>query len=95
MPLLEIDQTAHFAIVKEGPGILDTTTKCTGIFNEPLDEWGTGKKIMVMHDEFRDQIVVDVEAGENAIAAILTLRQAEALVEELKHQIEQARKPCF
>ena len=92
MPFLELDHTAHFAIVKEGPGICDTTSKCTGIFREPLDEWGTGKKIMVTHDEFRDQIVVDVEAGENAVAAILTLRQAEALVEELKHQIEQARK---
>ena len=92
MPLLEIDQTAHFAIVKEGPGICDTTTKCTGIFREPLDEWGTGKRMMVGYDEFRDRIVVDVEAVENAVAAIITLRQAEALDEELRHQIEQARK---
>jgi hypothetical protein len=95
MPLLEIAQTAHFAIVKEGPGIFDTTTKCTGIFNEPLDEWGTGKKIMVTHDEFRDQIVVDVEAGENAVAAILTLRQAEALVKELNNAIDDARNARF
>ena len=91
MPFLEIDHTAHFAIKREGPGIEDTTTKCTGIFREPLDEWGGGRKIMITHDEFRDQIVIDVEAGENAIAAIFTLRQAEALVEELKHQIGEAR----
>ena len=92
MPFLELDQTAHFAIEREGPGIDETTTKCTGIFREPLDEWGAGKKIMVTHDEFRDQIVIDVEAGENAVAAIFTLRQAEALVKELNNAIDDARK---
>ena len=92
MPFIELDHTAHFAIEREGPGIEDTTTKCTGIFREPLDEWGGGRKIMVTHDEFRDQIVIDVEAGENAVAAIFTLRQAEALVKELNNAIDDARK---
>jgi len=92
MPFVELDHTAHFAIEREGTGIDDTTTKCTGIFREPLDEWGGGRKIMVTHDEFRDQIVIDVEAGDNAVAAIFTLRQAEALVKELNNAIDDARK---
>lgn len=92
MPFLELDHTAHFAIEREGPGVEDTTTKCTGIFREPLDKWGAGRKIMVLHDDFRDQIVIDVEAGENAVAAIFTLRQAEALVKELNNVIDDARK---
>ena len=95
MPFIELDHTAHFAIEREGPGIEDATTKCTGIFREPLDEWGAGRKIMIMHDEFLNQIVIDVEAGENAVAATFTLRQAEALVKELNNAIDDARNATF
>jgi len=92
MPILETDHTVHFAIEREGPEFDDTTTKCTGVFRHALNEFGDGKKVMVTFDEFRDHIGIDVEAGNNAIAALFTVEQAEALVKELKLQIAKARK---